>query len=139
MGDLDLAWHIQMALINQYKKILSRDDDADGRDEGEDMDRIGTTDVRLDDVFGIGNDSMNRMLKSQQESQSGYRRMSLPRDYEQMVDLTKIDVDEMDEKLVEHLVKYLKREKGASVNDKDGLKEMIKERKNKKQKLKVPW
>merc|ERR1712157_498548 len=107
-----------MALINQYKKILS-ECDSDSRDDerGEDHGRIGTTNVRLDDVFGIGGSSMQKMLKNQKESiaQSGYRRMSVPRDYEQMVDLTHVDVDEMDEKLVEHMMQYLNKEKGVSV------------------------
>ena len=137
--DLDLAWHIQMALINQHKKILAQDQDSGER--GECVDRIGTTNVRLDDVFGIGGGSMSKMVKNQRERgvESGYRRMSLPRDYEQMVDLTKIDVDEMDGKLVQHMMTYLNKQKGAGLKDTKELKQMIKERRDCKKKLKVPW
>merc|ERR1712129_92122 len=104
--------------------------------KGECADRIGTTRVILDDVFGIKDASMNKILKNQR----AYRRMSLPRDYEQNVDLTKLDVDEMDKNLVEHMIEYLNKDKTENlIVGTNELKQLINERRESKRKLKVPW
>ena len=166
--DLDLAWHIQMALINQYKKTLKTmenvninkdNNDASGE---QDNNRIGTTSVRLDDCFGVDDYSLSNTLRFK-KGRGGYHRMSLPRDYEKNIDLTRIDLDEMDEKLVDHIIKYAKKEKWINNNknnndfvddddnddidndkvrktsDKQLLKDLIEERKEKKRKIRVPW
>eukprot|EP01084_Bolivina_argentea_P288917 495994_1 len=151
--DLDLAWHIQMSLINQYKNILKNENENENDDEMyEDINRIGTTSVQLDDCFGIEKDSMGEILRDNKGVVGDYKRMSLPRDYQKTIDLTRIDIDDMDEKLLDHILIYAKKEKWINKirdydndnenevkSDKKELEELIKDRKDKKWKLKVPW
>ena len=157
--DLDLAWHIQMALINQYKDILTKQSGGDNGG-GESVDRIGKTSVRLDDCFGIGEQSMGGILRGKNA------KMSLSRDYEQQIDLTRVDLEQMDEGLVRHIVGHAVKEKwirkpsqrekeqdgdnddendrngnkkGASKSERQQLLDLIQERKQRKRKLRVPW
>eukprot|EP00483_Globobulimina_turgida_P006642 UN06652 len=143
-----------MALINQYKTILSNTNNNVSMN-GEDIHRVGTSKVQLDDCFGIEQQSIGQIFRDHKGVKGNYQRMSLPRDYQKTIDLTRIDIDDMNPKVLDHILKHAneqkwinntnvqleketKNEKEAK-SDKQQLQQLIQDRKDKKWKLKVPW
>ena len=132
--DLDLAWHIQVSLINQYKRLLSK---YEMKIEQLEIDQEYWNNIPKNDEFvdssrnryNNGYNDDNELMNSNigttnvefEDCLSGswrdfnkslrnlpnYTRMSMPRLHERNVDLTRIDFDEADPAIVEHFASIL--------------------------------
>ena len=130
--DLDLAWHIQMSIINQYKRkldslnntiqshedVTSFDDNDTDTDTDTDSDsdndtknnnetitsnNIGTTNIKYSDLF-----TEHRLFKQAMTNPKiEYQVMSQAREYERHIDLRRISIEEMDPEIIKEVAQRL--------------------------------